>query len=148
MLIQEPDFTTEMADTFSSVLITAGLKARLQSVHDRILSGFSGQISRVMKLAQDLNKHIGEGVTSCDLEALYIAPDVEYDPFSMEDAVATDAVKKTENGGRETILCTTDLGLVRAEKVSGTLGDWHEQVLLRPKVVLYSGIVATNGSAE
>ena len=70
----------------------------------------------------------------CYSEALYIAPDIVYDPTTMEDAIGTGSVEQ------ETIICTTDLGLVRAEKVAGTRGDWKEAVLLKPKVVLYSGI--------
>ncbi|PPQ91154.1 hypothetical protein CVT25_003059 [Psilocybe cyanescens] len=149
MLTQGPDLTSEMADAFASIFITAGYKKSLLTVHESIMNRFSKHISTVMKLAQHLNKQIGEGVTSCDLEALYIAPDVAYNAITMEDAIGVTSVKKMENGyGHETILCTTDLGLVRAEKISGTTGDWHESVLLRPKVVLFSGIASINGNAE
>ncbi|KAJ2932323.1 hypothetical protein H1R20_g4801, partial [Candolleomyces eurysporus] len=34
------------------------------------------------------------------------------------------------------VLCTTHLGLVRAEKVPKTRGEWKEEVLVKPRVVL------------
>ncbi|KAH9485813.1 hypothetical protein JR316_0002728 [Psilocybe cubensis] len=147
MLSQDPDLTSEMADAFASIFVTAGYNKSLMTVHDWILNRFSGQISTVMNLAKRLNKQIGEGVTSCDLEALYIAPDVPYNATTMEDALRTTSARKLENG-HDMILCTTDLGLVRAEKISGTTGDWHESVLLRPKVILSSGLASINGNAE
>ncbi|KDR69816.1 hypothetical protein GALMADRAFT_230475 [Galerina marginata CBS 339.88] len=147
MLAQEPDLTSDMADAFARIVVTAGLKENTATVHERIMNKFGENISTVMKLAQRLNKKIGEGITSCDLEALYIAPDVSYNDTVMEDAIGTTPGKKAGSAS-ETVLCTTDLGLVRAEKVTGTSGDWHESVLLRPKVVLHSGLVGTNGSAE
>ncbi|KAF5317340.1 hypothetical protein D9611_003555 [Ephemerocybe angulata] len=41
-----------------------------------------------------------------------------------------------EEDGEDEILCTTELGLVRAEKVPRTRGEWDELVLLKPRVVL------------
>ncbi|KAF8901880.1 hypothetical protein CPB84DRAFT_1776901 [Gymnopilus junonius] len=147
MLVQEPDLTTDMVDACAKIFVVAGLKGIPSAVHERIMDKFGKTISRLMTQAQQLNKKIGEGVTSCDLEALYIAPDVAYNVSMMEDALGTPAGKE-EKDMHEKILCTTDLGLVRAEKISGRIGEWQESVLLKPKVMLHSGILGSNGNAE
>ena len=134
MLTSDPDLSLDMLGAVANIFLTAGLKDTPEKVYERIITQFGSRVAVVMKLAVDLNRHIGEGITSCDLEALYIAPDIVYDPTTMEDAIGTGSVEQ------ETIICTTDLGLVRAEKIAGTRGDWKEAVLLKPKVVLYSGI--------
>lgn len=147
MLVQEPDLTADMIDACAKIFVVAGLREDPATVHERIMNKFGKTISRLMAQAQHLNKKIGEGVTSCDMEALYIAPNVAYDSSMMEDVIGTPSSKEARVA-HEAILCTTDLGLVRAEKISGTVGEWQESVLLKPKVMLYSGILGTNGNAE
>ncbi|KIM40815.1 hypothetical protein M413DRAFT_445619 [Hebeloma cylindrosporum] len=144
MLSQEPDMATDMAHGFASIALTAGVKGSYDSIFERIMTNFGERIGVVMKTAQRLNKTVGEGVTSCDLEAFYIAPNVLYSADTMADALGP----TTTSDRGETILCTTDLGLVRAEKVSGSIGDWHESVLLKPKVVLQSGLSSLTGEPE
>lgn len=128
-----------MVDAFVNVLITAGYQEKPAALQDRIMNDFAGRITVILQTAQRLNRSIGEGVTSCDLEALYISPSVSYDPTTMEDAFETTPKDKATTTP-ENVLCTTDLGLVRAEKVSGAVGEWQELVLLKPKVVLPSGL--------
>ncbi|KAF9561921.1 hypothetical protein CPC08DRAFT_634814 [Agrocybe pediades] len=148
MLNEELDLVFDVADALSNIFVAAGHKDNRLTIRDRIADGFSDQIGVVLKKAKRLNKHMGEGITSCDLEALYIAPDVTFNPVTMEDAIDSPTNHKPTNG-LEPIICTTDLGLVRAEKVSGSRGEWNESILLRPKVILYSGIASvTNGSTE
>ena len=138
MLGHEPDMSIYMVDAFVNVLITAGYQEKPAALQDRIMNDFAGRIRVILQGAQRLNRSIGEGVTSCDLEALYIAPTVSYDSTTMEDAFETTPKDKATTP--EKVLCTTDLGLVRAEKVSGSVGEWQELVLLKPKVVLPSGL--------
>jgi len=140
MLAQEPDLLSDMAEALAHIIVTAGFKETPLIAHERIMTRFSGRIRAVMKLAKQLNKKIGEGITSCDLEVLYIAPDIPFTPSSMEDAFGPNKVE-----GKEEVICTTDLGLVRAERMSGAVGNWHESVLLKPKVILPSGLVAITG---
>ncbi|KAF8161577.1 hypothetical protein B0H34DRAFT_653515 [Crassisporium funariophilum] len=146
MLTYAPDLSTDMAEAFANILVAAGLKDTPAALHEQIMTCFGERIQLVMKYAQQLNKKIGEGITSCDLEALYIAPDVTYNSGSMEDYLGADDLSPAKP--QEQVLCTTDLGLVRAEKVSGTTGEWQESVLLRPKVVLPSGLVGIVSNAE
>jgi hypothetical protein len=107
----------------------------------------------VGRYALQLNKALGEEITSGDVEAIYVPPDVEFDEVTMEETFksSTDAVsssppkaKPAENGkrkgvDRQPVLCTTDLGLHRSVKASmnGQI-QWQETILVKPKVVLES----------
>lgn len=125
--------------------MTAGSKESLQELHERVNGRFGDAVSRIVKMSQVLNKEIGEGVTSSDLEALYIGFGAPFNRMTMEDALRPGAAERYTS---ESILCTTDLGLVRAEKVAGSVGEWKETILLKPKVILFSGISEVVGSAE
>jgi len=142
MLQQPLELSSDMAGTLAQILLTAGKKDAVADLHHVIMQVYAERIQHVMDLAKKLNKTIGEHITSCDLEALYISPDVMFDPNTMEDGLdntptRTEPPQSTQH---ELVLGTTELGLVRAEKVPGTLGEWHESVLLRPKVILPSAI--------
>lgn len=91
-----------------------------------------------MKGAQKLRKAIGEAVTSCDFEVLHVLPDTAFKPVEMDDAFASDYDKGREEP--EPVLCTTDLGLARVVRKPGKVGEWDEAILVRPKIVLQSGI--------
>ncbi|TFK22624.1 hypothetical protein FA15DRAFT_681565 [Coprinopsis marcescibilis] len=169
------DLAIYMVDALVNVLLISGLKDLVSSetgvphthtsLHDKIISTFSSQLHVILAHAKRINTAVGESVTSCDLEALYIAPDVLFNDETMEDASGVhDATpnstpvksrngKKVVEGGKgkrsgqleddrqkDRVLCTTDLGLVRAEKIPSTRGEWKESVLLKPKVILVSGI--------
>ncbi|CAA7260335.1 unnamed protein product [Cyclocybe aegerita] len=144
MLAHEPEqLAVDMVDVFSNIIVTAGLKESPATVHERIMTSFGDRIRMAMKHAQNMNKKIGEGITSCDLEVLYIVPEIPFNPNMMEDAIGSTSI--TNN--HESVVCTTDLGLARTEKLSGTIGQWNEAVLLKPKVVLPSGLVGIAGGS-
>ena len=126
-----------------NILVTAGSKESLQELHERVNGRFGDAILRVVRMSQFLNKQIGEGVTSSDLEALYIGFGAPFNPMTMEDAL-----RSSERHTPESILCTTDLGLVRAEKVAGSVGEWKETILLKPKVIMFSGISEVVGNTD
>lgn len=144
MLAHEPDLLPDLAEALANVIVAAGFKDGPAVAHERIMTRFAPRIGAVMKLAQGLNKRVGEGVTSCDLEVLYIAPDIPFNNANMEDALGP----STAEGSQESVVCTTDLGLVRAERLSGPVANWHESVLLRPKVILPSGLVGMVNELE
>ncbi|TFK45168.1 hypothetical protein BDQ12DRAFT_674251 [Crucibulum laeve] len=135
MLAHEPDLSIYMVDAFVHVLITAGLRDSAAVLHERIMSEFLDRILLILRAAVRLNKIIGEGITSCDLEVFYVAPDILFNPPTMDDAYGSPAASEYE-----AVLCTTDLGLVRAERRPGKDAEWNESVLLKPKVVLPSGL--------
>lgn len=138
-----------MVDALVNVLLIAGLNRRRlsgspvhthTSLHEKVTESFAGQLHVVLSLARRLNKAVGEQVTSCDLETLYISPNVVFNPVTMEDTAGPQSPNATPKNTPEIVLCTTDLGLVRAEKVPLTRGEWNESVLMKPKVMLVSGV--------
>lgn len=145
------DLVVYMVDALVNVLLISGLNNSPQrhthtELHSKITTTFAAQLNVVLSSAKRLNKAAGELVTSCDLEALYIAPDCNFNGAMMEDASGAKTPNTTPTKVPERVLCTTDLGLVRAEKVTATRGEWSESVLLKPKVVLVSGLQEILGS--
>ena len=116
MLAHEPDLLPDLAEALANILVAAGYRDSPVMALQRIMARFSDSIGTLIKLARDLNKKVGEGVTSSDLEVLYISPDIPFHAASMEDALGP-----TSSNGHEKVICTTDLGLVRAERLSGAI---------------------------
>ena len=137
-MVAAPNFANDIAEVLANIFIAAGFKESLTALQLQIVTCFGERIHTVMECAQQLNKTMGEGVTSCDLEPLYIEPEVPFDGHMMDDSLNTfDPLTPSD----EKVLCTTDLGIGRAEKVSGTSGEWHEVTLLKPKVILLSRLL-------
>ncbi|KAF8805131.1 hypothetical protein BYT27DRAFT_7192773 [Phlegmacium glaucopus] len=133
-MVAAPNFANDMVEILANIFIAAGFKESLTALQVQIATCFGERIHIVMQCAQQLNKTIGEGVTSCDLDTLYLEPDIPFDSHTMDDSLnASDPLISEEK-----VLCTTDLGLGRAEKISGTTGEWQEVTLLKPKVILLS----------
>lgn len=82
-----------------------------------------------------LNKLFGIGSTSSELLALYVNPDVGFDPSTMDDTFGGGSTHGAEVA-KENVLCSTDLGLLKAEKVGKN--EWTKIVLLKPRIVLQS----------
>ena len=127
-----------MAEVLANVFIAAGFNESLAALQLQIVTIFGERIHLVMQCAQQLNKTIGEGVTSCDLEPLYIESEIPFNGQMMDDSLSTPDPSTPID---EKVLCTTDMGLGRAEKISGTSGEWHEVTLLKPKVILPSRLL-------
>ena len=137
-MVAAPNFANDMAEVLANVFIAAGFKESLTALQLQIVTCFGERIHLVMQCAQQLNKTIGEGVTSCDLEPLYIESEIPFDGHTMDDSLNTSGPLIPSD---EKVLCTTDMGLGRAEKISGTSGEWHEVTLLKPKVILPSRLL-------
>jgi hypothetical protein len=142
-LVAPPNFANDMAEVLANIFIAAGFKESLAALQLQIVTCFGERIHLVMRCAQQLNKTIGEGVTSCDLEPLYIESEIPFDGHTMEDSLNTSdpSLLPVTPNSDEKILCTTDMGLGRAEKISGKSGEWHEVTLLKPKVILPSRLL-------
>ena len=137
-MVAAPNFANDMAEVLANIFIAAGFNESLAALQHQIVTCFGDRIHLVMQCAQQLNKTIGEGVTSCDLEPLYVESEIPFDGHTMDDSLNTsDPLAPSD----EKILCTTDMGLRRAEKVSGTSGEWLEMTLLKPKVILPSRLL-------
>ncbi|KAF8638106.1 hypothetical protein AX17_002446 [Amanita inopinata Kibby_2008] len=140
MIGDDLDLTVYFMDAFASVLITAGVKDSQAHIQEVIQSRFSVEINGIVKKSQELNKVLGEDVTSCELEILYVEPDDDFDESFMEDTF-DDQNTDSKVQNPECVLCTTDLGLNRHKKTSGEPG-WKVSVLLKPKIVLQSKLDA------
>ncbi|KAJ7224613.1 hypothetical protein GGX14DRAFT_557471 [Mycena pura] len=134
----EPELGEYFVDAFVNVLLTAGFKSSAAALHALVSQRFADHIAAVVRLALGLNKAVGAEVTACELKALSAAPGVLYDAETMVDIV--DGVPQPD----ETVLCTCELGLSRLDKIDGT---WTKTILLKPKVVLSSGLEELLGHA-
>ena len=141
-MVAAPNFANDMAEVLANVFIAAGFNESLAALQLQIATIFGERIHLVMQCAQQLNKTIGEGVTSCDLEPLYIESEIPFNGQMMDDSLNLNTSDPpTPPPNEERVLCTTDMGLGRAEKISGTSGEWHEVTLLKPKVILPSRLL-------
>ncbi|KAG6901752.1 hypothetical protein C0995_008317 [Termitomyces sp. Mi166 len=141
----------ELSYLFIDAIINILLVANAVLSHDELLktieTRFAERIAIIVRGAQKLRKAIGEEVTSCDLEVIFINHDSDT-PFSrtqMDDAFAGNF----ENGKDEPepVLCTMELGLQKFERRPGKEVIWEDTILLRPKIALRSGIEEMVGSA-
>jgi hypothetical protein len=131
-----PSLISHFIDSIVNVLIISGCPGTQLDIHDAITTRFTERLMVIGRLAVRMNKAIGEEITLCEMEAIHISPDHIFDPSLMDNAWGA-----AEGGEEQHVLCTTDLGLVRAEKVDGE-GElhWHETFLLRPKVFIESAL--------
>ncbi|KAF9047802.1 hypothetical protein BJ165DRAFT_1122543 [Panaeolus papilionaceus] len=63
MFVPTPDISVGLIEMFTNVFMTAGLKGDAVTIQELLLNNFSDRINLVCRLAQQLNKNIGEGVT-------------------------------------------------------------------------------------
>lgn len=140
---EPPHLTDYFIDAFVNILISAGVKDAQDEEHLRsaVADKIGDRVTLVTQSAIHLNKVIGEGVTSCELLTLYVVPEAPFDYATMDDTFNRPNSREKEARTAENILCTTDLGLLRAEKVKGKEGEWDKLILLKPKVILESGLI-------
>ncbi|KAF8829624.1 hypothetical protein HHX47_DHR3000539 [Lentinula edodes] len=150
--VEQPNLAYHILAACANILIISGLHESEQGLLDRLAARFADRVALIVERAVHLNNVIGDDITSCEFVPIYCTPDVAFDPSTMENA--------TENGsataGHEAIfvhnenkiLCTTDLGLLKAEKVHGEEGTWNNTVLLKPKIVMPSGLTASPTESE
>lgn len=135
---QPQDLQPSLVETAANITVLANYATVPEAVVPQITKRFGRRINRITSLAQGLNKKAGEGVTSCDFEFLHIAPNTPYNPSDMEDGLGFGTKRLRYDA--ESVICTTDLGVLRSEKSSD--GQWKVSVLVKPRVVLPSGLEA------
>lgn len=136
----EPDLVHRFIEFFTHILITAGYDGTTESVQKELNDQFRNRLLEVVGLARRLSQAMGEGVTSCDLEINYVASNHPLEPVTMEDAWAK-STGAGEPDPDDRVLCTTDLGLNRIEKLPGK-DKANISVLLKPKVVSLSNFTS------
>ncbi|KAJ7246463.1 hypothetical protein C8J57DRAFT_1081590 [Mycena rebaudengoi] len=127
----EPELGDYFVDAFVNVLITAGFRSSSGALHELIAVRFAQKITALVRLALALNKAVGAEVTAYELKTLSVAPGSPFDAATMIETTGT----IPEPG--ETVLCTCELGLSRADKINGV---WTKRMLLKPRVVVESGL--------
>jgi hypothetical protein len=138
MTDHEPDLAMYFIDAFVNILLTAGINETQSTLHESIATRFGDKVAIVVKGAQRLRKAIGEEITSCDFEVLHVLHDMEFNSTTMDDAFASDHEQKRAEP--EAVLCMTDLGLARVVRKPGKVGDWDEAIVVKPKIILQSGV--------
>ncbi|KAJ3791746.1 hypothetical protein GGU11DRAFT_825252 [Lentinula aff. detonsa] len=131
------DLTYRIQAACANILIISGLHESEQRLLNRLAARFSDRLTLIVERAVHLNDVIGDDITSCEFVPIF--PAVPFEPSTMENATDNRSPHEAVFVPNENkILCTTDLGLLRAEKVQGEERMWHNTVLLRPKIVMPS----------
>ncbi|KAM5545517.1 hypothetical protein V8D89_000555 [Ganoderma adspersum] len=124
----------------TNILLVCGIAAAPQDLLTEVGSSYADALGEVIHLALEFQRITGEGIISRDLLILVARLGEPFDPSRMDDEWAD---PKGAHHGNDThpVLCTTQLGLVREEKIA-TGGDEEGMIatvaLLKPKVVLTS----------
>jgi hypothetical protein len=120
------------------VLLAAGCTGPKSDIASTLWSKFGEKIHHFVSLAAQVNKMIGVGVISEDLEVLVRWPDEGFDEMTGEDSYDNgDKMQGTEE--LEIVLCATELGLGRRAGM-GEQGKPSELIVIKPKVALVSVI--------
>ncbi|KAF9073346.1 hypothetical protein BDP27DRAFT_1216107 [Rhodocollybia butyracea] len=144
--VERPNLAYHILAACANILIVAGLHDSELRLLDALTARFSDRLTMIVERAIHLNNAIGDDVTSCEFVPIYCTPDVAFDPSTMENTSDSGHSHFIERENK--ILCTTDLGLLRAEKVQGEEGTWHNTILLKPKIVMSAGLTASPTSTD
>ena len=129
-------FAHQLAERIADLLTVAGSSASA----DAIFAAYAPHLETIVRTALELQRTIGEEVTSCDYEVLVVRIDEVYDSAQMEDIYNGEIIAAGPPGMVPRVLSTADLGLRRTEKVDADMEGAEDGVvttmLLRPKVVL------------
>ena len=127
-----------LAERIVDILALCGVCGTRVAILNDVIVGFSSPLHDVVKLAFYLEKTITERVISRDLVVVVIQADATFDAAGMVDEWSSPKTVVRASAG--SVLCTTQLGLTRAQNLSGgTSGrasDSKPALLLKPKVVL------------
>jgi hypothetical protein len=128
-------------DHLIRLLIVAGYTE--QTSRENFVEAFGDRLSAIGKLAAQLNKVLGEDITSGDLELISVCPNTIFEPATMDDAYhADDRFGEGKNLADKRVASTSDVGLQRMTR-GFREGKWEYETIiaLKPKVVLYSALV-------
>jgi hypothetical protein len=123
-----------------NLLVVAGWQPASEA-RDTFLAAFGNRLLVIGKLAIQLNKAVGEDITSGDLEAIFVPPDTVFDPATMDGAYADERHRRGKTSVEERVVVTTDMGLHRmARRYREGKYECETIIVLKPKVVLYSAL--------
>jgi len=136
---QHSTLVTNLSEALVLVLVAAGCAGTYDEIYKRIASAFGTRISALVDMATRLNRGMGEEVTSADLWPAYIEFGTAFDRNDMSDAYAEGGDDAHDTRKGQVVLCTTELGLIRSEKVQvDGRPKFSTTHLVKAKVVLES----------
>jgi len=123
------------------LLVVAGWPESGSKALNTFVETFGNRLSVIGKLVLQLNKAVGEDITSGDLETIFVPPDAAFDPAIMDDAYADERPRRGKTSVEERVVATTDMGLQRmARRYREGRYECETMIVLKPKVVLYSAL--------
>ncbi|KAJ3714824.1 hypothetical protein F5878DRAFT_533849 [Lentinula raphanica] len=150
--VSQPDLAYHFISACANILIISGLHESEERLMERLADRFSDRFTLIVERAVHFNEVIGDDITSCEFLPIYCMPDVAFDPSTMENDTDNGSAMGSPEAmfvqSENKILCTTDLGLLRAEKVQGKERTWHQTVMLKPKIVMPSGLTASPTASD
>ena len=128
-----------LAEHITDILVGCGVFESPEQLLDEIKRSFSEALHEIVRLALEFQRITGEHVVSRDLVAVVVPVGVAFDSGHMVDEWA-DPRKSSRDLEARSVLCTTQLGVIREESRSKEDSELEisSTVLLKPKVVLTS----------
>ncbi|KZP28404.1 hypothetical protein FIBSPDRAFT_817266 [Athelia psychrophila] len=129
----------------ADVLISAKCQLSPSGVVEALTSRYGDRIYAIIDTALNINRILGEEITSGDFEIVTWQGGVTFDPRWMEDAASDVPL----HDGRNIVLCTTEMGLRRVSwEVKGGQRAKEITLLLKPKVALESVLAQISSAGE
>ncbi|KZP20067.1 hypothetical protein FIBSPDRAFT_1045132 [Athelia psychrophila] len=129
----------------ADVLISAKCQLSPPGVVEALTGRFRDNIYAIIDAALNINRILGEEITSGDFEIVTCQAGATFDPGSMEDTASDDP----SYGKKSIVLCTTEMGLIKEwREVKGGQRAKETTVLLKPKVALESVLAQISSAGE
>ncbi|KAK0209596.1 hypothetical protein IW262DRAFT_1281438 [Armillaria fumosa] len=128
----EAEIQTVLEETLANILTMAGYDPGDNKLAETLLG------SGIAKKLVELRFCARQGVTSCEMEPVYIAPGLLFNSEAMEDALSRGDLKQQD--GEMQICSTTELGLAAIEGWGLEEPESSLKFLKKAKVILLSGL--------
>ncbi|GJE90680.1 hypothetical protein PsYK624_068240 [Phanerochaete sordida] len=125
--------TTKLVDTFKIILVISGAQDFISTID---WPGVYSKANSIIASSVKVQRVVGEDIASADFQI--ICP-FESDPFDLECMADVEECARGERGRPaklNVVICTSELGLRRCEKVDGEGSGVKSTTLLKAKVVL------------
>ncbi|KAK0471588.1 hypothetical protein IW261DRAFT_1511447 [Armillaria novae-zelandiae] len=128
----EADIQTVLGETLANILTIAGFDLGDNKLAETLVG------SGIAKKLVELRFCARQGVTSCEMEPVYVAPGLLFNSEAMEDALSRGDLERQD--GEMQICSTTELGLVAIEGWGLEESETSLKILKKARVVLLSGL--------
>ncbi|KZT22436.1 hypothetical protein NEOLEDRAFT_1119465 [Neolentinus lepideus HHB14362 ss-1] len=133
---EEAEYESFLSEVFTAIQLLCAATGCIE-FSSSIGQTAQHNIGGIIQLALHLRNVMGEKITSCDFKTLLVDPGRPFESGWMEE----DGADTSENQGYlsdSRVICTTELGLLRSERISTEDGQTkdNEDVIMKPKVAL------------